>query len=320
MKLRTFLLAACAILAPSAVAQPSHNAPMRVILPFSAGSGVDAIARGMSGALSTALGQSVVMENLPGAAGITGTATLVRAAPDGNTIGMVSNNHVTNPSVYKNLPFDPINDITPIAVLGATPFVLVVNPTRLPVHDLKALLAMLKAKPGEYTYASSGNGTILHLAAAMFADEAGVELRHIPYKGVGPMVTDLLSGQVDIGVLSLPSVQGHLKNGSLRAIGLCGAKRTPAAPDIPTLAEQGLKGYDVAGWFAVVGPAKLPASEVRRIHDAFAAALATPEVKEIMAKQGNDIHVSTPQEAAAFFRTESDKYARLVKKAGLQID
>ena len=307
-----------ALLCLPALAQAPQK-PMRLILPVSAGSGVDAIVRAASSALSRALGQPVVVENLPGAAGITGTAALVKAAPDGSTIGVVSNNHATNPSVYKNLPFDPIADITPIAIIGSTPFVLVVNPSKMPARNVKELVAALKARPGEYNYASSGNGTIIHLAGAMFAEEAGVDIKHIPYKGTGPMVTDLLGGQVELGVVALPSVQGHLKTGALRAIGITGATRTPAAPEIPTIAEQGLP-YDVSGWFAVVGPPKLPLAEVKRIRDAFVTAYSAPEVKEAMAKQGNDINIGTPEAAEKFFRDEIDRYAKLVRKIGLKID
>ena len=314
-----FLAGSVAMLALAALAQAPQK-PMRVILPVSAGSGVDAIVRAAGNSLSKALGQPVVIENMPGAGGITGTTAIVKAPADGTTIGVVSNNHVTNPSVYKNLPFDPIADITPIAIIGSTPFVLVVNPAKIPAKNLKELVATLKAKPGEYNYASSGNGTIIHLAGAMFADEAGVDIKHIPYKGTGPMVTDLLGGQVDLGVVALPSVQGHLKTGALRAIGITGATRTPAAPEIPTVAEQGLPKYHVAGWFAVVGPPKLPQAEVRRIHDAFVTAFSAPEVKEAMAKQGNDINVGTPEAAEKFFRDEIDRYASLVKKIGLKID
>jgi len=316
---RLLLASLIAALALPALAQAPQK-PMRVILPVSAGSGVDAIVRAASNSLSKALGQTLVVENLPGAGGITGTLSLVKAPADGTTIAVVSNNHVTNPSVYKNLPFDPIADITPIAIIGSTPFVLVVNPTKLPVKDAKELVAALKAKPGEYNYASSGNGTIIHLGGAMFADEAGVDIKHIPYKGTGPMVTDLLGGQVDLGVVALPSVQGHLKTGALRAIGVGGKARTSAAPEIPTVAEQGFPGYDVAGWFAVIGPPKLPGAEVKRIHDAFAAAFTSPETKEAMAKQGNDINVSTPEAADKFFRDETERYARLIKKIGLKID
>ena len=319
MKSIAALTAAAALLFAAPLAAQQQR-PMRVILPVSAGSGVDAIVRAAASALSDALAQPVVVENLPGAGGITGTSALVKAAPDGTTVAVVSNNHVTNPAVYKSLPYDSLADITPIAIIGATPFVLVVNPKKLPVNNAKELVALLKANPGKYNYASSGNGTIIHLGGAMFADAAGVEITHVPYKGMGPMISDLMGGQVDLGVASLPSVQGQLKSGALRAIGVTGSQGTPAAPELPTLAEQGLTGMDVAGWFAVVGPARLPASEVKRIHDAFANAYATPAVREAMAKQGNDIHVSTSEEAARFFREETARYAVLVKKIGLTID
>jgi tripartite-type tricarboxylate transporter receptor subunit TctC len=318
MNRRTFCTILLAVPCGLAIAQPQK--PLRVILPVSAGSGVDAIVRATANALAKAAGQSVVVENLPGAGGITGTLAIVKAPADGSTIGVVSNNHVTNPGVYKSLPFDSLDDITPIAVLGSTPFVLVVNPQKLPAANLQELIALLKAKPGAYNYASGGNGTILHFAGAMFADLAGVDIKHIPYKGVGPMITDLLGGQVDLGVTSLPSVQGHLKGGALRAIGVGGKDRTPAAPDIPTLAEQGLRDYEVAGWFAAIGPAKMPAAEVKRLHDAWVATFADPEVKATMAKQGNDIRVTSPEEAARFFRSEVEKYAALSKKIGMRID
>ena len=320
---RAFAAFACSALALSLAAHSGSAAaqgkPMRVILPVSVGSGVDTIARASSAALAKALDQPVVIENLPGAGGITGTAAIVKARPDGTTIGMVSNNHVINPSVYSKMPFDSIEDITPITVMGATPLVLVVNP-KVPAKNVTELIAFLKAKPSAYNYASSGNGTIIHLAGELFVDEAGVEVRHVPYKGVGPMVIDLISGQVELGVVALPAAQGHLKSGALRAIGIGGKKRTPAAPEIPTIAEQGLPNYEAEGWFAVIGPAKLPAAEVNRIHAAFVAAFADPEVKENMVKQGNIINPTSPEDAAKFFRSELAKYAKLVKKAGVKLD
>jgi len=220
--------------------------------------------------------------------------------------------------VYKSLPFDPVADITPIAVIGSTPIVLVVNP-KVPAKNAQELIALLKAKNGEMNYASSGNGTILHLAAAMFLDETGTTAKHIPYKGVGPMLTDLIGGQVDFATSSLPSVQQHIKSGALRAIGVGAAQRVAAAPEIPTMAEQGVPTYLVEGWFAVIGPAKMPAAEVARVRDAFAAAFATPEVKEAMAKQGNTIDVGTTAAAEKFFPAELAKYAKLVKKAGVEL-
>ena len=294
---------------------------LKIILPVGPGSGVDTITRTVAPALSRALGgQTVVIENQPGAGGIPGTAAMTKAAPDGTTISVVSNNHVIYPSVYKSLPFDPIADITPITVVGTTPMVLVVNPAKVPAKNIKELIAFLKAKPGAYNYASSGNGTILHLAAEMFVDEAGVEMRHIPYKGVGPMLADTIGGQVEMCVSALPTVQGHIKSGALRAIGIGGLARSAAAPDIPTIAEQGLPGYEIEGWFAVVGPAKLPVDQVRRLHAAFATAFAAPEVQEAMAKQGNTIRLSAPDAAARFFTSELAKYAKLVKKAGVKLD
>jgi tripartite-type tricarboxylate transporter receptor subunit TctC len=292
---------------------------VRIILPVATASGVDTITRAAQPALSKALGSPVVVENQAGAGGIVGTSALVRSPPDGMTLSIVSNNHVIYPSVYKTLPFDPIADITPIAVIGSTPIVLVVNPAKVPAKTAQELIALMKAKPGQLNYASSGNGTILHLAVEMFLDQAGVKATHVPYKGVGPMLTDLIGGQVDMGALALPSIQQHLKSGALRAIGTGAPARLAAAPEIPTMVEQGMPEYLVEGWFAMIGPAKLPAADVKRINAAVAAAFATPEVREAMAKQGNTINVSTPEYAVQFFPKELAKYAAAVKKAGVEM-
>lgn len=293
--------------------------PVRLILPISAGSGVDTIARAAAPALGKALGQPVVIDNLPGAGGITGASTLAKAAPDGSTLGMFSNNHVINPAVYKKMPFDAVNDFTPITILGATPLVLVATKS-LPANNVQELVALLKAKPNGYNLASSGNGTIIHLAGMLFLDQAGVQAQHVPYKGTGPMVNDLIGGQVQFGVVALPAILAHIKAGTVKAIGLCGAARSPAAPDIPTIAEQGLPGYDVEGWVAIVGPAKLPAAEVKRVHDAAVKAFADPEVVDAMNKQGNIIKPTSPEDAAKFFRSEAARYAALAKKSSISLD
>lgn len=306
-----------ALLTCPLLAQAASDKPLRVILPVSAGSGVDTIVRAIGPSLSKSLEQPVVIENLPGAGGITGTSAIVKAPADGLTIGVVANTHVINPSVLK-LPYDSLADITPIMVVGATPFVVVVNPTKVPAKNLPELVSLLKSKPGAFNYASSGNGTILHLAGAMLVDEAGADVKHIPYKGVAPMVSDLIGGHVDWGVLSVPSVQGHLKSGALRAIGVGTQARIPGLPDVPTMVEQGMPNYVVGGWFAVVGPAKLSPAEVKRIHSGFTAALATPEVREAMAAQGNLINPTTPEAAAQYFRTEQERYAQIIKKIGLK--
>jgi tripartite-type tricarboxylate transporter receptor subunit TctC len=312
------LSVAVALLA-AAPAMAQSDRPLRIVLPVATGSGVDAITRASQAALSRALGgRPVVVENQPGAGGIVGTSTLVKSAPDGNTISVVSNNHVIYPSVYKSLPFDPIADITPIAVVGSTPMLVVVNP-KVPAANARELVALLKSKPGEINYGSSGNGTILHLAAELFLDEANVSASHVPYKGVGPMLTDLIGGQVQFVVTALPTVQGHLKSGTLRVIGIASSARTSAAPDIPTFAEQGLPGYLVEGWFGFIGPKGLAADELKRLHDAVTATFASAEVKEIMAKQGNTINVQSSAASAEFFKSELAKYAKLVKKAGVTL-
>jgi tripartite-type tricarboxylate transporter receptor subunit TctC len=312
-------LAAGALLAAAVQAQSSG--PIRVILPIGAGSGVDTIMRAAQNDLSKALGgQPVVIENQPGSGGITGTTAIVKAAPDGNTIGVISNNHAVNPSVFKKIPYDSLKDITPISVVGSTPFVLVVNPAKVPAKNAKELQAFLKAKPGAYNYASSGNGTIIHLAGEMFVDAAGVDVKHIPYKGTGPMVADLIGGQVEIGVVAVPAAQGHLKSGALRAIGVMGRQRVASLPDVPTIAEQGFPDVDIAGWFAVVGPAKLPAAQVKRLHDAVVATFASPDVKAAMARQENVIAPTSPEAAAQFLASEQERYGKLVKKANISVD
>jgi tripartite-type tricarboxylate transporter receptor subunit TctC len=291
---------------------------VRIILPNAVASGVDTITRSAQPALAKALGMSVVIENQAGAGGIVGVQALTRAAPDGLTLSVVSNNVVIFPSVFKTLPFELPADITPIAVVGFTPVVLVVNP-KVPANNATELIALMKSEPGKINYGSSGNGTILHLAAELFLDEAGVRATHVPYKGVGPMLTDLLGGQVQFATAALPSVQSHLKSGALRAIGMATAQRAPAAPEIPTFVEQGLRGYVVEAWFAVIGPKGMAPAEVKRVHDAVATAFADPEVKEAMAKQGNVINVSSSDFAKEFFRTELLKYAAIVKKAGVEV-
>jgi tripartite-type tricarboxylate transporter receptor subunit TctC len=305
-----------ALAAASAFAQVGEKA-IRFILPNATGSGVDTITRAAQPALSKALGAAVIVDNQPGAGGVVGVQTLARATPDGMTLGVVSNNVVIFPSVIKSLPFKLPDDLTPIAIVGFTPVVLVAHPG-VPASNSKDLIALLKSKPGQINYASSGSGTILHLATEMFLDEAGVKATHVPYKGVGPMVTDLIGGQVQFGTVALPSVQGHLKGGALKAIGMATKERVAAAPEIPTFVEQGLANYVVEAWFAVVGPKGMSAADVKRINTAVINSFADPAVKEAMAMQGNVINVSTPEYAQNFFKSEMAKYAALVKKAGVE--
>ncbi|MFM7341456.1 MAG: Bug family tripartite tricarboxylate transporter substrate binding protein [Betaproteobacteria bacterium] len=291
---------------------------VRIILPNATGSGVDVITRTAQPALAKALGATVVVENQAGAGGIVGLQALMKAAPDGSTLSIVSNNVVIFPSVIKSLPFDMPGDFTPIAQIGSTPMVLVTNPSKVPAANLREFIALLKAKPGQLNFGSGGNGTILHLASEMVLDAAGASARHIPYKGVGPMVTDLLGGQIEFATVALPSVQQHLRSGALRAIGMLSPQRTAAAPEVPTLAEQGLSNFAADAWFAIIGPKGLPPAQVRRIQEAVVAAFNDPAIKDAMVKQGNTISVGTPEQAQATFRSELVRFGSLVKKVGLE--
>ena len=315
---RALVLGAAAFaLSHSALAQ--SDKVVKFILPNATGSGVDTITRTAQAALAKALGHPVVVENQAGAGGIVGLQAMARAPADGFTLSVVSNNVVILPSVYKKLPFEMPGDFTPIAVIGSTPLVLVVNPNKVPAQNAREFAALMKSKPGQMSYASGGNGTILHLAAEMYVDEIGAQALHVPYKGVGPMLADLIGGQVDWATAALPSVQQHLKSGALRAIGVSSAARTPAAPEIPTFVEQGLPGYLVDAWFGVLGPKGMTAADVKRVHTALVAAFADPAVKEAMAKQGNVIDISSSEFAQGYFKSELAKYAKLVKKAGIEL-
>lgn len=307
---------AAALLAP--LAAQAQSGTIRFILPNGTGSGVDAITRAAQPALSKALNANVVVENQAGAGGVVGLQALTKAAPDGNTLSIVSNNVVIFPSVLKSLPFDMPGDFTPIAQIGSTPMVLVVNPAKVSATNSREFTALLKSKPGQLNFGSGGNGTILHLAGEMVLDASGTNARHIPYKSVGAMVTDLLGGQIEFAVAALPSVQQHIQSGALRAIGMLSSQRTQAAPQIPTLAEQGLTNFSADAWFAIIGPKGMSPALVKRTHDAVVAAFKDPVVMEAMAKQGNTINISTTEQAQAAFRSELVRFGNLVKKVGLE--
>ena len=311
--------ALCAPALAHAQGPGAADRPLRVILPLSAGSGADGAIRAIQASLSRALGQPVVIENLPGAGGITGTTQLVRAPKDGSVIGVVSNNHVVNPHVYPSAPFDAIEDITPITVIGATPFVLVAHPS-VQARNARELIALAKAKPGVLNYGSSGNGTILHLGAAMFVDQAQLDIKHIPYRGMGPLMNDILGGQVQLGVVAVAPAAAHIKSGSLRALGVTTAARVPSLPGVPTLAEQGLPRYELEGWIAAVAPAGVPPADVARLYHGFKAALTMPEARDALVAQGYEIKLTPPDASAAFFRSELARMGQVVKSASVKMD
>ncbi len=321
MTLRTFtrrgtVALACLGLALSAsLVQAQADKPIRVVVPLSAGSTVDAVARAMSNQMAKVMGHPVVIDNLPGAGGMTGTVQVVTAPKDGLTVGMISSNHVINPSIYKKVPFDSLKDITPITVIGTVPLVLVVHPS-VKAHNTRELVELMKAKPGTLNLGSAGNGSTLHLAGVMFGSEAGVEIRHIPYKGTGPLASDIVGGQVDMAFISVTAAAPHIKSGKLRAIGMSTRTRSPVLPDVPTLAESGLPNYSFDAWIALVGPAGLPAPMVQKYYTDTKTVLAQKDVQDALAQQGITVINSTPEQAAPFFRSELEKHARLVKQSG----
>ncbi|NML19076.1 tripartite tricarboxylate transporter substrate binding protein [Azohydromonas caseinilytica] len=312
-------LASLALTLPAAWAQAPSDKPIRLVVPLSAGSTVDAVARAMSPQMARAMGHPIVIENLPGAGGMTGTVQVVNAPKDGLTLGMISSNHVINPSIYKKVPFDSLKDITPISVIGTVPLVLVAHPS-VKAHNARELVALMKAKPGTLNLGSAGNGSTLHLAGVMFGNEAGVEIRHIPYKGTGPLTSDLVGGQVDIGFISVTAAAPHIRAGKLRAIGLSTKERSPVLPEVPTLAESGLPNYSFDAWIALVGPAGLPAPIVQKAYADVKTVLAQKDVQDALAQQGITVINGTPEQAGPFFKAELDKHAKLVRQSGATAD
>ena len=306
---------ALGVIAHAANAQDYPNKPIRMIVPLDAGSTVDVIARLIAPQISKTLGQNVVVENLPGAGGITGTQQLVRTAKDGYTIGMVSSNHVINPGIYLSMPYDSLKDITPITLVATVPLVLVVNPS-VQAKTVKELVDLAKSKPGMLNYGSSGNGGVAHLASAMLAHQSGISVTHIPYKGTSPFVAGLLSGDIQFGFLTVTAAQAHTKVGKLRALAVSTPTRVDMYPELPTLAESGVPQYSFSTWIAMIAPAAIPAPAVAKLHAAVKAALGQKELQETFASHGLVPTETGPSETEKFFSSELSKHLQLVKQAG----
>jgi len=307
------------VAAVSATAQPASDKPIRMVVPLAAGSTVDAVARALGPGFSRATGHPIVVENVAGAGGIPGTSQIVKAQKDGLTLGMISSNHVINPGIYKTVPYDSLKDITPIAVLATVPLVLVVN-ARLPVKNVQELVAHAKAHPGALNYGSAGNGSTLHLAGELMISETGIDMRHIPYKGTGPLITDLIGGQVDLGFVSVSQVAPQIKAGKLRALAVSTASRSAALPDVPTMAEAGVSKYSFDAWIALIGPAGLSKTVVDGYAAALKTAMASPEAQAAVIGQGLMVVDKGPAEAPAFFQSELAKHLKLVKQSGATLD
>lgn len=317
---RTFVAAlAGALLLASRASLAQGDRQLRLIVTGAAGSGMDGIARAMGPALSRASAQNIVIENITGAGGVTGTAAMVRAAKDGMTLGIVSSNHAINPAIYKSMPYDSARDVTPVAVLGNVPVVLLVN-NEVPATTLKEFIALLKARPGAFNYGSGGNGSALHLAGELFSSQAGVEVRHIPYKSNANLTTDLVGGQIQFAYLAVSTAAGLVKAGKVKALAVTTRERSSALPNVPSMAEAGLPDYSFGAWVALVAPTGVPQPLIEQWNAHVRAALAHKEVQESLALQGVMPLDVPPQQMAAFFRSEFAKHAALVKQSGATAD
>ena len=321
----TLLSAAVSVMAaafaPAALAQaPVYPArPIRFVVPYPAGGGTDIVARLIAAKMSASMGQSVVVDNKPGASTVIGTDIVAKAPADGYTLGLVTDSHAVNPSFFPKLPYDTVKDFEPLSQLVFVPLVLVANPS-LNVKTLPELIASAKARPGKINYASIGSGSPHQLAMEWLKSMAGINMTHIPYKGVAPALTDLVAGQVDVMFTGTSSASPYVKAGRLNALGVSSAKRLPAFADTPSVAEAGLKEFDFMTWYGTVLPAGTPRAVVMRLNQEIAAALNHPDVKEKLAGLGVVEAASSPEAFGAFIKTEAQKLDRIVKVTGVKAE
>jgi tripartite-type tricarboxylate transporter receptor subunit TctC len=309
---------AAAIAAPLATAQGYPAKTVRVIAPFPAGGSSDLVARIVAQKMSEVTGQQFIVDNRPGAGGTVGTELAARAAPDGYTLSIGNFAPLAvNPHLQRKLPYDPIKDFTSISLLAVGTTVLVVHPS-LPVRTVKELIALAKARPGQLNYGSGGSGTPAHLVGELFKLMAKVNVIHVPYKGTGQSINDLIAGQIQLVFASMPVGLPHVKSGRLRALAVTSDKRTQLAPELPTVAEAGIPGFALDSWWGLNGPAGMPADVVARLNSLSLQVLKRPDVREGMANLGLEPRASTPQEYMAFTKAEIDKMGKLVKTIGLQ--
>lgn len=320
LKNRLYWLTAFLACLPALVqAQAWPSKPIRIIVSYPAGGGVDITARLLAPKLSEALGQSILIENRAGSGGVIGGEVAAKAAPDGYTFLLDASSHSVNPSLQPKMPFDTLKDLAPVSLILRVPNVLVVNPA-VKFDTVKALIADIKSKPGQYSYASSGNGSAQHLAAELFKAQAGLFMVHIPYRGGAPAIIDVMSGQVPMFFGNLASASSHIKSGKVKALAVTGRTRSPAMPNLPTVAEAGLPGYEVYEWNAMFAPAGVAPDIIDRMQREVVKALALPDVRERMAGLGAEIVGGTPAELDRFRRSELEKWAAIIKRAGLKAD
>lgn len=317
---RAMLTCLLALAGLPALADTWPARPIRMVVPFPAGGGTDIVARDVTQRMSTNVKWNFVVDNKPGSGGNLGIDSVAKAQPDGYSlvIGQTSNLAI-NPTLYSKLPYDPQADLTPIGLIGQAPLVLVVA-SHSPYRSLAEVVKVAKAQPQALNYATSGNGTVAHLTTEMFQREAGIQLTHVPYKGASQGLTDVIGGQVQLYISSVPTLIGHIKNGKLRALAVTSLQRVDDLPQVPTVAESGYKNFEAVTWFGVLGPAKLPAAVRSSFNAELNKALHSPELRQKLEDQGLDVRTSTPEQFAQLIRADIDKWGRVVKASGARAD
>lgn len=317
---RSFLTSALLIAAGSAWAQAYPTKPVTLVVPAPAGGPTDIIGRLAGQILTPQLGQNVVVDNRSGAGNTLGTDYVAKARPDGYTLTIGSpSSHSIAPSIYRNLPYDPVRDFTPVALLATSPTVLVIHPS-IPARNLKEFIALARAKPGDLNFGSGGNGTTSHLTGEYFKTAAGVKITHVPYKGSAGATTDLLAGQIQMMFHGLHLSLPYMRTGKLRGLGLTSPKRSPLMPELPTISEAGLRGFEVNTWYGVLGPAGLPRDVVSRLNAALLKGVEQPAMRARLVEQGLDIIGSTPEQFARVIAEEKEKWAKVVQQSGARVD
>jgi tripartite-type tricarboxylate transporter receptor subunit TctC len=315
---RVLLLAllAAVLHATHSAAQVYPSKPVRMIIPFPPGGSNDVVGRMIAFQLSERLGRQVVADNQGGAGGIIGTEAVARSLPDGHTLLLISVAYAFGASMYK-LPYDPATAFAPVALLGTGPVVLAVTAS-LPVNSLKDLLALAREKPGQLNYASAGVGSFQHLASSLFKLQSGLDIVHIPFKGGGPAMMDVIAGNTQIAIGSLIQTLPHIRSGRLKPLGVGSAKRVPALPDLPTISEAGVPGYEATNWWGIVAPAGTPRPVIERLHTELAVILASAETKKRFETEGGEAAQMSPEEFGRFIASETEKWAKVVKEAGIK--
>jgi tripartite-type tricarboxylate transporter receptor subunit TctC len=314
---RNWLIYAALALTGSTAAQDFPNRPIRYIVPQAPGGSSDTLARIITQPAGEGLGQQLVVDNRPGATGIIGAAVVAKANPDGYTLLQAATSHATNPAMQANLPYDSVRDFAPISLLSQQPNIFVVHPA-LPVKNIKELIAYVRSKPGQLNYGSSGTGGSQHLAGELLKGVTGIDMVHVPYKGSPPALVDLLAGRVPIMSSTMPPVLPHIKTGKVRALAVTSATRSPALPDVPTVAESGVAGYEAIAWQGLLAPTGTPKAVIARINAAFVKVLKAPDIVAKLNEQGYETVASTPDWFASYTKSEIAKWSKVIKAAGIR--